>query len=401
MVLGWKEIRDRAVQFSKRWENETSEDAEAKSFWDEFFVVFGIDRRRFAKYEHPVKKIDNKQGFVDLFWPGMLLIEHKSKGKNLDKAYSQARDYFPGLKDRELPKYILISDFENFRLYDLEENEVHAFTLGKLHENIKLFGPLIGYQKKSFKEEDPVNMKAAAELMGKIHDRLKDIGYEGHPLEVYLVRLLFCLFAEDTGIFNKNAFQDYIQTKTNEDGSDLGLHIYKIFNILNTPKDKRPKVLDDSLNDFEYVNGGLFAEAIPDANFNSAMRNVLLDCCALDWGKISPAIFGSLFQSVMNPEERRNLGAHYTSEKNILKLIKSLFLDNLYFELEGCGKNKKKLEEFHNKLASLKFLDPACGCGNFLVITYRELRFLEIEVIKRLNPTGQTVLDIRELILWN
>ena len=398
MVLGWKEIRDRAVQFSKRWENETSEDAEAKSFWDEFFVVFGIDRRRFAKYEHPVKKIDNKQGFVDLFWPGMLLIEHKSKGKNLDKAYSQARDYFPGLKDRELPKYILISDFENFRLYDLEENEVHAFTLGKLHENIKLFGPLIGYQKKSFKEEDPVNMKAA-ELMGKIHDWLKANDYTGHQLELYLVRLVFCLFAEDTGIFNKNAFQDYIQTKTNEDGSDLGLHIYKIFNILNTPKDKRPKVLDDSLNDFEYVNGGLFAEAIPDANFNSAMRNVLLDCCALDWGKISPAIFGSLFQSVMNPEERRNLGAHYTSEKNILKLIKSLFLDNLYFELEGCGKNKKKLEEFHNKLASLKFLDPACGCGNFLVITYRELRFLEIEVIKRLNPTRQTVLDIRELIL--
>ena len=231
----------------------------------------------------------------------MLLIEHKSKGKNLDKAYSQARDYFPGLKDRELPKYILISDFENFRLYDLEENEVHAFTLGKLHENIKLFGPLIGYQKKSFKEEDPVNMKAA-ELMGKIHDWLKANDYTGHQLELYLVRLVFCLFAEDTGIFNKNAFQDYIQTKTNEDGSDLGLHIYKIFNILNTPKDKRPKVLDDSLNDFEYVNGGLFAEAIPDANFNSAMRNVLLDCCALDWGKISPAIFGSLFQSVMNPE---------------------------------------------------------------------------------------------------
>jgi type II restriction/modification system DNA methylase subunit YeeA len=397
MALSWNEIKDRALRFSKEWENETSEDAEAKSFLDGFFDVFGISRRRSASFEMRVKKGGDREGFIDLLWKGVILIEMKSRGKNLDKAFEQAKNYFPGLKEYDLPKFILVSDFEKFRLYDLEENTQQEFLLKDLYKNVKLFGFILGYQTKHYKEEDPVNI-IAAERMGKLHDRLKEIGYDGHALEVYLVRMLFCLFAEDTSIFQKRQFQDYIEQKTAEDGSDLAPHLAHLFYVLNTSEDKRLKNLDEHLKAFPYVNGKLFEEQLPPAGFDTRMRNLLLDCCALDWSKISPAIFGSLFQSVMNPVERRNLGAHYTSEKNILKLIKPLFLDALYKEFEGLKNNKNKLTEFHKKLSKLKFLDPACGCGNFLIITYRELRLLEIEVLRAMNKTGQGWLDVRDII---
>lgn len=305
----------------------------------------------------------------------------KSRGKNLDKAYKQAKDYIDGLKEYEIPKYILISDFENFRLYDLEEETETDFTLSQLVKNVQHFGYLIGLQKKVYKEQDPANIKAA-ELMGKLHDQLKAIGYDGHPLEVYLVRLLFCLFADDTTIFNKQQFQDFIEQRTGVDGSDLAPKLQELFQVLNTSKEDRFKNLDEQLAEFPYVNGKLFEEALPTASFDSKMRQALLECCQLDWSKISPAIFGSMFQSVMNPTERRNLGAHYTSEKNILKVIKPLFLDELWNEFENAKGSKNKLEAFHSKISKLKFLDPACGCGNFLVITYRELRLLELEIIK-------------------
>ncbi len=212
----------------------------------------------------------------------------------------------------------------HFRLYDLEDDKTIEFKLNELVNNVQHFGYLLGYQKKVYKEQDPANIQAA-ELMGKLHDRLKEIGYEGHPLEVYLVRLLFCLFAEDTTIFNKQQFQDYIEQRTNEDGSDLAPKLQELFQVLNTAKEKRFKNLDEQLDEFPYVNGKLFEEVLPTASFDKKMRQALLDCCVIDWSKISPAIFGSMFQSVMNPTERRNLGAHYTSETNILKLIKPLF----------------------------------------------------------------------------
>ena len=234
--------------------------------------------------------------------------------------------------------------------------------------------------------------------MAKLHDRLEEIGYTGHPLEVYLVRILFCLFAEDTTIFNKQQFQDYIEQRTNEDGSDLAAKLQELFQVLNTSPDKRFKNLDEQLAEFPYVNGKLFEEQLPTASFDSKMRQALLDCCYLDWSKISPAIFGSMFQGVMNKVERRNLGAHYTSEKNILKLIKPLFLDELWAEFESIKSNKNKLPEFHKKISSLKFLDPACGCGNFLVITYRELRLLELEILRAMNKGGQGFLNVSDII---
>jgi len=398
LTISLNEIRVRAYEFANAHRYDSNEDAEAKTFWDEFFYVFGIDRKRVASFERRIIRNDDTNGFVDLLWKGVILIEHKSKGKDLDKAYKQAIDYFPGLKDNELPKFILVSDFARFRLYNLENGTSKEFYLIDLPNNLHLFDFMSGYERQLYPPQDPVNIKAA-EMMGKLHDHLEAIGYTGHDLEVYLVRLLFCLFADDTGIFEKNLFREYIDRHTNEDGSDLASHLGELFDVLNTPNESRLKNLNENLQKFQYINGGLFEERLLIASFDSKMRQQLLDCCALDWAKISPAIFGSLFQSVMNPEERRSLGAHYTEETNIMKVIKSLFLDELWEEFERAKNNQKRLDQLHDKLSNLRFMDPACGCGNFLVIAYREIRLLEIEILKRKlgGHQVQQVLDVTHL----
>ncbi len=397
MALSWNEIKTRANAFSKEWQDAANEDSQAKPFLIGFFEVFGITNKRVATFEHAVKKYNGKDGYVDLFWPGILLVEMKSSGKDLSRAYDQAIDYFSGIKERDIPRYVLVCDFQRFQLHDLSTQTVVEFLLKDLYQNVKSFGFIAGYQTQVIKAQDPINIKAA-ERMGKLHDALKAVGYTGHPLELYLVRLLFCLFAEDTTIFEKRLFQDYIEIKTNADGSDLAHHLTSLFYVLNCAPEKRLTNLDDSLSAFPYVNGKLFAEPLPPAQFDSRMREVLLDLCALDWSLISPAIFGGLFQSIMDSDARRNLGAHYTSEENILKLIKPLFLDALWAEFEKIKGNKNRLFEFHKKLRSLTFLDPACGCGNFLVITYRELRLLELAVLRASRESGQQVLDVQQLI---
>lgn len=402
MPLSWNEIKDRALVFSKEWESESSEDAEAKSFWDAFFNIFGISRRRVASFEVPVKKADDKGGFIDLLWKGVLLVEHKSKGKDLDKAFTQAKDYFPGINDRDLPRYILVSDFARFRLYDLDANTAHNFDLKNLYQNIRLFGFIAGYQTHSFGAEDPVNIKAA-EKLGQLHDLLNGAGYKGHELEVLLVRLLFCLFAEDTSIFERQQFTEYLQQRTSEDGSDLGMHLAELFQILNTPAESRQKNLDEQRAAFPYVNGKLFEEQLSLASLDRKMRESLLDCCALDWSRISPAIFGSLFQSIMDKNARRAIGAHYTSETNILKLIRPLFMDGMWEEFKKAKGNRKRLDELLVKLSRLNFFDPACGCGNFLVIAYRELRLLELAILRQLYPAEQAELmgDLSQLVQVN
>lgn len=402
MPLSWNEIRSRAHEFSRKWVDEESERAEAQSFWNDFFAVFGIERKRVAIFEKQVamtragEKL--KHGRIDAFWKGMLLIEHKSRGADLNRAFAQAADYFDGIAERDLPRYILVSDFERFRLYDLEDDTETEFKLADLHKRIKHFAFVAGYRTQVIAPQNPVNIKAA-ERMGKLHDRLKASGYEGHPLEVLLVRLLFCLFAEDTGIFQPaGSFRIWLDERTAQDGSDLGAQLTQYFQMLNTPEDKRSKHLDEQTAAFPYVNGKLFEETLPIAAFDAAMRDALLDCCALDWAAISPAIFGALFQSIMDDKARRNLGAHYTSEENIQKLIKPLFLDALWAEFHKIRGNKNKLFEFHKKLRGLTFFDPACGCGNFLVIAYRELRQLELELLRAAHTTGQLALDVHQMI---
>ncbi len=402
MPLSWNEIKSRALAFSRTWADAANEDSQGKPFWIDFFEIFGITDKRVATFELAVKKLRGEHarvdGFVDLFWPGMLLVEQKSRGKNLDAALTQALSYFPGIAERDLPQVVIVCDFARFRVHRLATNETIEFALKDLHKHIRLFGFVAGYKAQTIQPQNPVNIKAA-ERMGKLHDALKASGYSGHPLEVLLVRLLFCLFADDTGIFQPaQAFRAFIEERTAPDGSDLGARLGQLFQTLNTREDKRSRALDEQVAAFPYVNGKLFEEPLPMADFSSAMREALLDACALDWSAISPAIFGSLFQSIMDDKARRNLGAHYTSEENILKLIKPLFLDDLWAEFAKVKSNKNRLFEFHKKLRTLTFFDPACGCGNFLVISYRELRLLELEVLRASQGTGQLTVDVHQLI---
>lgn len=400
MPLSWNEIGHRAIIFSKEWAMEKREIAESQSFWNNFFDVFGVKRRAVASFEEPVKSISGDWEYIDIFWPGTMLAEHKSSGKDLDKAKSQGMKYIRALKDSgresEIPRYLVISDFAHIALYDLEaENEKDSackFPINDFHKHVRRFGFVAGYKQHKIEAEDPVNLEAV-KLMCQLHDTLESGGYSGHDLKRFLVRILFCLFAEDTNIFPPQAFQIYIKDRTSEDGSDLGLRLARLFEVLNTPENNRQKNLDEYLREFPYVNGDLFSETLHFADFTQEMRDALVGCTRFDWSRISPAVFGSLFQSVMEPKERRQLGAHYTAEKNILKLVRSLFLNDLIEEFETIAALKvtkhreNQLDRFHNKLSQLRFLDPACGCGNFLVITYRELRILELEVLKLLYGT--------------
>lgn len=403
MPLPTDVIITRAFEFSKKWKDASDESADAQSFLNDFFEVIGIDRKRVAAFEKRVPMGQDRSGIIDLLWKGMLLVEMKSVGKSLDRAYDQAKDYALHLDREDLPKYIMVSDFRNIRLYRLTTQHVWNFKTSQLHKRVHLFKELAGHKtSKDIKASQEVNVDAAKK-MAKLHDALKAYGYEGHALEVYLVRLLFCLFADDTGIFEKNIFYDYV-SKSKTDGTDLFSRIALLFEILNMPhadREKKP-LLPDELIRFAYIDGTLFQEILPTAYFDAKMRKLLLECCNFDWGHISPAIFGAMFQGVMNPEERRSLGAHYTSEENIMKVIKPLFLDKLWEEFDRIKFNSKQLEYFHNKISELCFLDPACGCGNFLIIAYRELRKLELEVLKMLYDTGgQLRMDIRDYFKVN
>ena len=413
MPLSWNEIKHRAIAFSRDWKGVTSEKSERQTFWNEFFEVFGKKRRTLAAFEEPVKKLSGNWGFIDLFWPGTCIVEHKSATTaDLGKAHAQAMDYIRGLidsgRDKEVPRWLIVSDFQRIAIHDLEpeqDPDLPLFTrlpasvefhLKDLHRHIRHFAFIAGYKYHKLNPEDPANFEAT-ELMARLHDALYDGGYRGHDLCQFLVRLLFCFFADDTGIFPSDHFKLYLKDRTAEDGSDLGTRLDHLFRILNTPEDKRQGNLDDDLRQFPYINGDLFGEKLEYPDCDATMRFVLLQAAEFKWEKISPAVFGSLFQTVFDHEDdrkRRQLGAHYTSEKNILKVVRSLFLDELRAEFDAACKDKSgrgpgRLRALHDRLASIKILDPACGCGNFLVVTYRELRQLELEILLQLHSGQQ------------
>ena len=340
-MKSWNEIRKAATAFSKRWRNAYDEKSQAQSFLKEFFAVFGVDAVTVATFEHRVKFADGSQDYADCFWQGKILVEMKSRGKDLDAAFQQALDYVRALPDTfQTPRAIVVSDFARVRFYDLANDcALTEFALKDLRKYVTLFGYMIGAEDGGeIREQDPVNRKAA-EKMATLHDAMKAVGYTGHSLEVYLVRLLFCLFAEDTGIFKPEQLSHFIKCDSSPDGHDLAEKLASLFQTtLNTAPERRLSLLDESLAAFPYVHGGLFAESLPMAAFSAEMRKALLDCGALDRSKIFPAIFGAMFQGVMDEKARRDLGAHYTSEKNILKLIRPLFLDSLRAEFNAiCG----------------------------------------------------------------
>ena len=398
-MLNWNQIQANAYAFAKRWQHATNEEADAQGFVTALLAVFGVDDpRAVGAFERRVALDDGHNGYFDYLWPGRIAIEMKSAGRDLAAAYRQLEGYTLHLPAGEMPELLMVSDFRRIELHHRTTGQCTRFATANLARHVRHFARLAGYEpSREQAEQITVNVRAA-EKTALLHDALKAGGYDGHALELYLVRLLFCLFAEDTGLFPAGSFQSLIENSA-KDGADLAGRLAKLFEVLNTPAEQLAKktLLPEWFRQFRYVNGGLFADLLPAADFDAAMRQTLLDCCDFDWSAISPAIFGAMFQGVMDAKTRRELGAHYTSEENILKVIRPLFLDALWEEFERARVSEKALREFHDKIARLRFLDPACGCGNFLIVAYRELRVLELEIVKMLF-SGQLELDIQSLL---
>jgi hypothetical protein len=392
-------MRDRSTRFVLRWQNETRERAWSQTFWGEFFHIFDIDARRVAVFEHlSTRHSTGGHGFMDVFWPRYMAGEQKSRGADLDAAMDQALDYLPSIPPEHLPTLVVVCDFGRFRVRNQVTGETIDFPIEELPRNLRVFSPLLDREEtRRYETEEEVNLRAT-ELLALLHDSLKESGYEGHELRVFLTRLVFILFADDSQVWETGLFFDYLMLRTSVDGSDLGPALIHLFQVLNTPKDRRSRNLDDDLARFEYINGALFSESIRIPDCTRGMRSRLLKASQFDWSAISPAIFGSLFQNVMDDAERRDLGAHYTTEQNILRTINPLFMEGLRAELEAAN-TLPALRRLRDRLPTLRFLDPACGCGNFLVIAYREVRRLELEVLRRIRAreqsTGQLGMDVR------
>lgn len=396
------DIAVRANKFVSDWIGESRERAEKDSFWNDFFAIFGISRRRVGGvFEYVAQRHSTgRHGFMDLFWPGKIAVEHKSAGGDLSQAMDQLVDYLITIDPIDVPALAVVCDFDRFLVRDLQAATTVEFTLEQLPAHIDIFTFLAGYSRGNvLRDEEQANL-AATNLLANLHDRLKEYGYPAHDLRVFLVRLLYILFADDTQVWQKNLFEDYIRVHTAEDGSDLGSKLRDLFDVLN--QETRMANLSPALDAFEYVNGGLFAEPISSPVCDREIRRDLLKACQFDWSEISPVIFGSLFQNVMTDKERRVIGAHFTTERDILRTLRPLFLDQLEQELADAKATTtgrlNRLREFRAKLPTLTFLDPACGCGNFLMVAFRHLRRLEIEVqlaIRDAEGAGSTeVFDI-------
>jgi hypothetical protein len=337
VALTWDEITNNALAFSERWANGKDEKSEGQSFIRDFFKVFGVqDAAKVGRFEERTLRKSGKSGigYIDYIWKGKIAIEMKSRGKCLDDALQQLEDYIILLPKDEIPNLLMTCDFSSILLKPRTSNIRTVFKTKDLHKHIYDFADIAGYEiTRVFDNQLEVNIKAA-ENMAKLHGSLKSHGYDGHSLEVYLVRLLFCLFAEDTGIFPKDSFTNYI-LNSNADGTDLSFRIGKLFEILNLSDEQRHKrdLLTPELLKFRYVDGSLFQELLETAEFNQNMYQTLLYCTKFDWNTISPAIFGAMFQGVIDTKKRTEIGAHYTSEENILKVINPLFMDSLRFNL--------------------------------------------------------------------
>ena len=367
-----------------------------------FLVFFRLQRIRYANHGARVKRDGNRQGFIDLLWKGKLLVEHKSASKDrpedFDDALRQAEEYIAGLSKEDRPRTLVVCNFKRFRVYDLGNPNVFTeVLLSELPRHLEVFAFMPEYADLAREQEEKANLEAVLRI-SNVYKTLHSAGYRGHDLELLLVRILFCVFAEDTGIFEPKQFSNFIEKHTLDNGSDIGESLEQIFEVLNTPFRLRQHDAADPIRQFPYVNGGLFAEKLTRTPPSlSGIRNAVLGCGDLfDWAQISPEIFGSLFQAALEETERRSLGAHYTSERNILRLLEPLFLGDLREEFRLARRDRKKLEAFRQKISRLQFLDPACGCGNFLVVTYRELRLLDLETA-RLLQGDQQVLDISML----
>lgn len=391
------EIRKRAAALTKNWADEPGDERQqAQTFVRDLLYVYGVTETRAAFYERRVKRSSTgTRGYIDALIPGLIVIEMKSAGKDLAAAEQQALDYIDDLPDPELPRWVLSSDFRRFRLLDLRaprDTPPVEFSIEQFREHAHELAFIAGYGERSFgsKTQEAASIKAAR-LMAGLYEALEDSGYNDHEASVFLVRTLFALYADDAGVWDRDLFLEFLETRTSEDGSDLGPQLSLLYQVMGRDLNQRQSNLDELIDRFPYVNGGIFGEPLSIPSFDSEMRRRLTDAAKFNWSSISPAIFGSLFQAVKNRDARRELGEHYTTETNIMKVIGPMFLDELRQRFSDGFHDSKALNRLRADISRMRFLDPACGCGNFLVIAYREMRRLDLEIVLRLQSlTGDT-----------
>lgn len=403
-----------AKNFAEKWKGRGYEKGDSQLFWTELLTeVFGVENpSTFIRFEEQVKV--DKTNFIDGHIPSTrVLIEQKSIGKDLRKGivqsdgsvlnpFQQAKRYVANMPLSEHPRWIVTCNFREFLVYDMEQpngepEEILLENLGKEYYRLRF---LVDVKSEHLSKEMEVSMQAG-EIVGKIYDALFEQYDDDSPqalrwLNILCVRIVFCLYAEDAGVFRHNQFHDYLSSY---EAADLRNALIRLFEVLKTKDEDRSRYLKDDLKAFPYTNGGLFEEDIEIPQFTEELKQVLLANASLDfdWSEISPTIFGAVFESTLNPETRRTGGMHYTSIENIHKVIDPLFLNNLRTELDEILEEKverqrqRKLDAFQDRLASLTFLDPACGSGNFLTETYLSLRRLENEVIRE-RYHGQTMM---------
>lgn len=401
-TLSINAIRERCVKFAYDWSDCVGDEKQdGHEFMRELMKCFGITKRKAISYERRSNRASTgRQGYIDALIPGKALIEMKSAGKDLDRAEEQALDYIHDLADVETPRLLIISDFRRIRIVDLD-SEIATdgsgdagrteFRLAQLPDHVDDLKFLAGYGmvQVGSREQEEASIRAAR-VMADLYEALDGSGYSDHEASIFLIRTLFCLYGDDAGLWERDLFTEFLETRTREDGSDLGAQLAVLYQTLKTPMERRQSTLDELTARFPYVNGGIFEEQLNIPSFSSTMRDELMRACAFDWSGISPAVFGSLFQAVKSPEARRELGEHYTSETNILKTLGPLFLDDLRERFAEHTHDLAKLKELRQELRDLRIMDPACGCGNFLVVAYRALRGLDTDILKRIRELELT-----------
>lgn len=396
-TLSLNAIRKNCAKFAHEWSDCIGDEKQdGHEFMRELMQCFGITKRKAISYERRSNRASTgRQGYIDALIPGKALIEMKSAGKNLDEAEEQALDYIHDLADVETPRLLIISDFRRIRIVDLDSEKASdgsgdagrtEFRLAQLPDHVDDLKFLAGYGmvRVGSREQEEASIRAAR-VMADLYEALDGSGYSDHEASIFLIRTLFCLYGDDAGLWERDLFTEFLDTRTREDGSDLGAQLAVLYQTLKTPVEHRQSTLDELIARFPYVNGGFFEERLDIPSFSSTMRDELMRACTFDWSGISPAVFGSLFQAVKSPEARRELGEHYTSETNILKTLGPLFLDDLRERFAEHTHDLTKLKELRHELRELRIMDPACGCGNFLVVAYRELRRLDTEILVRIR----------------
>lgn len=363
----------------------------------ELLLAYGMPKASITRLKDGAYNLSKKSG--EILWKKKLLFREVFD-QDLHATIDQLRRDETTAKHS--PRFIIVTDYKTLLAYDTKTKDTLDRPIGELHRHFDFFLPWSGREKSQAKLENPADVKAA-ENMAKLYDNIRQdnphqfLDRESlHELNVFLSRLLFCYFAEDTEIFSKKLFVNSIESHTQSDGSDMAEYLGRLFMVMNTKHTERND-LPDYLKKFEYVNGGLFEKVYRAPKFTARSRKLLLECGELDWSEINPDIFGSMIQAVVHPDQRGGMGMHYTSVSNIMKVIEPLFLNELNEEFENNQHNPQKLEKLLGHLSTIRIFDPACGSGNFLIIAYKELRLLEIKILKQLKVLSEAVRGLDDL----